>query len=89
MDKEATPRTVVQITAEPGSSLFDVFTENCDPIQLWGMARLLEMMGNQQWAHMQAGIARQMRAGMDAPEIEVAQSIPENLRSIFGKEPHS
>ncbi len=82
-DQIAPARTVIQLTAEPGSSIFDVYTENCDPVQLWGAARLIEMMGNQQWAAMQRQIAEQMRNGEKPAEIEIAQAIPTNLRGIF------
>lgn len=82
MDNQIPAKSIVHVEGEPGSSLFLVSVENCDPIQLWGMARLLEMMGNQQWAAMQVSMMEQSSNGRSVP-LEVAQSLPQGISSLL------
>ncbi len=53
-----TPRTIIHIEAEVGSSIFDFHIENADPIQILGVAEALHAHGNVALAQMTAETRR-------------------------------
>lgn len=52
LDENETPRTIIHLEADLGSSSFAVATENCDPVQLFGAGKLLELLGMEGFADM-------------------------------------
>ena len=71
------PRSVIHLEAEVGSSKFEISTNNCDPLQLFGAAKVLEMLGMELFADIRA---QQIMAGQAANRAErrlaVARRLP-------------
>ena len=73
------PRTILHAEAELGSSVFDIRTENCDAVQLLGMAEVLHALGMQALA---ANQTQQMSQHGDAQRniLAVAHEMPRGGR---------
>lgn len=57
-EEQPTPKAVIHLEADLGSSIFDIHIENCDPIQLLGCAEMLHAQGMMALAGQQAAQAQ-------------------------------
>jgi hypothetical protein len=60
--------STIALRAEIGSSNWDMQTENCDSVQLFGAAKLLEMLGMESFAELRAAsFAQEHASGLVTP----------------------
>lgn len=71
---ETIPMSLILLRAPVGSSQFEITTENCDPLQLFGAAEIIRIVGMQAFAAAQgASVAAQME---QRPAIVPARRMP-------------